>query len=238
MAGGEEVAQALWYVGAGPGRNPAGTAAAARGRPCPGARHIQRDQPGHRGADRRRPRARKRIPAHARALHGRQLPVPGEIWLRHGRRGRGRADALVGRNVFALHPHQTMFDLPAEAVVPLPADVPLPRAALAANVETALNAAWDAAGPGTGPSGRIAVVGAGVVGALAGFLCAQIEGAEVTLVDIDPAREALARALGVEVRHARRCAHRLRFRLSRQRHSGGAGHRAQHRRATRRPSSS
>jgi len=26
----------------------------------------------------------------ARALHGRQLSVPGEIWLRHSRRGRGR----------------------------------------------------------------------------------------------------------------------------------------------------
>jgi threonine dehydrogenase-like Zn-dependent dehydrogenase len=42
------------------------------------------------------------------------------------------------------------------------------------------------------------VVGAGVVGALVGFLCAQIEGAEVTLIDIDPAREALARALGLK----------------------------------------
>jgi threonine dehydrogenase-like Zn-dependent dehydrogenase len=104
-------------------------------------------------------------------------------------------EALVGRNVFALYPHQTKFDLPAEAVVPLPADVPLSRAVLAANVETALNATWDAA---PGPTGRIAVVGAGVVGALAGFLCAQVKGVEVTLVDIDPAREALARSLGLK----------------------------------------
>ena len=101
---------------------------------------------------------------------------------------------LAGRMVFALHPHQTKFDLPAEAVVPLPADIPLPRAVLAANVETALNATWDAA---PGPSGRIAVVGAGVVGALVGFLCGRIDGAEVTLIDIDPAREALARSLGL-----------------------------------------
>jgi len=105
------------------------------------------------------------------------------------------SEALVGRNVFALHPHQTKFDLPAEAVVPLPADVPLSRAVLAANVETALNATWDAA---PGPSGGIAVVGAGVVGALVGFLCAQIKGVEVTLIDIDPARETLARALALK----------------------------------------
>jgi threonine dehydrogenase-like Zn-dependent dehydrogenase len=106
--------------------------------------------------------------------------------------------ALVGRTVFALHPHQTKFDVPADAVVPVTADVPPSRAVLAANMETALNATWDAtwdAAPG--PSGRIAVVGAGVVGALTGFLCAGIEGAEVTLVDIDPSRETLAHALGL-----------------------------------------
>jgi len=103
-------------------------------------------------------------------------------------------DDLVGRNVFVLHPHQTRFDVPVEAVVPVHPDIPLSRAVMAANMETALNATWDAA---PGPYGRIAVVGAGVVGALVGFLCARIEGAEVTVVDIDPSREALAQALGI-----------------------------------------
>ncbi len=113
-------------------------------------------------------------------------------------------EALVGRNVFALHPHQTKFDLPAEAVVPLPADVPLPRAVLAANVETALNATWDASWDGApGPSGRIAVVGAGVVGALVGFLCAQIEGAEVTLDRHRSGARGAGAGAGSEVRHAR-----------------------------------
>jgi len=102
-------------------------------------------------------------------------------------------DDLVGRNVFALHPHQTRFDVPVDAVVPVPPEIPLSRAVMAANMETALNATWDAS---PGPQGRIAVVGVGVVGALVGFLCARIEDAEVTLIDIDPSREALAQALG------------------------------------------
>src|SRR4029077_12748906 len=84
--------------------------------------------------------------------------------------------SLMGCNVFALHPHQTRFDMPADAVVAVPGDIPLSRAVLAANVETALNATWDAT---PGPSGRIAVIGVGVVGALVGFLCSRIEGAEV-----------------------------------------------------------
>ena len=42
------------------------------------------------------------------------------------------------------------------------------RAVLAANMETALNAVWDAA---PGPGDRIVVVGAGVVGCLVAYLC-------------------------------------------------------------------
>lgn len=99
-----------------------------------------------------------------------------------------------GRTVFALHPHQTVFNIPAEAATPVPEGVPPTRAVLAANMETALNAVWDAA---PGPADRIAVIGAGVVGALVAYLCGRLPGAQVTLVDVDPSRVELARALGV-----------------------------------------
>jgi threonine dehydrogenase-like Zn-dependent dehydrogenase len=102
--------------------------------------------------------------------------------------------SLVGRAVFALHPHQTLFDLPADAAIVLPANVPSSRAVLAANMETALNAVWDA---GSGPFGRVAVVGAGVVGTLTGYLCRELASADVTLVDVNPARAAVAAALGL-----------------------------------------
>ena len=101
---------------------------------------------------------------------------------------------LAGCNVFTLHPHQDLFNHPQDAVFPLPEDVPPPRAVLAANIETALNAVWNAM---PGPADRVAVVGGGVVGMLVAYLCGQMPGAEVTLVDIDPAREQVARALGV-----------------------------------------
>lgn len=109
----------------------------------------------------------------------------------------GRVEAgpagMVGREVFALHPHQDRFVLPAEAVTPLPAGLPARRAVLAANMETALNALWDG---GAGPGDRIVVVGGGVVGALVAGLAAGLPGAEVTLVDVDPARRRIAAALG------------------------------------------
>lgn len=100
---------------------------------------------------------------------------------------------LIGRPVFALHPHETRFCLPAAAATPLPAGLPPRRAVLAANMETALNGLWDA---GVGPGDHIVVVGAGVVGLLVAALAARLPGAEVTVVDIDASRAALAAGFG------------------------------------------
>lgn len=101
--------------------------------------------------------------------------------------------ALVGRIAFALYPHQTAFTLPADRIALLPDDVPAPRGVLAANMETALNAIWDAA---PGPADRIAVVGGGVVGCLCAWLAAKLPGAQVTLIDVDKRRAGTATALG------------------------------------------
>jgi threonine dehydrogenase-like Zn-dependent dehydrogenase len=101
---------------------------------------------------------------------------------------------LRDRVVFALHPHQTIFTLAADAVTPIPDRLPPARAVLAANMETALNAMWDAAPT---PADRIAVVGGGVVGSLVAWLCGRIPGTHVTLVDIEASRTNLARALGI-----------------------------------------
>lgn len=105
-----------------------------------------------------------------------------------------QAAALRGRTVFCLHPHQQRYVVPADAVVPLPDGLPAARAVLAANMETAINAVWDAA-PSVGD--RIAVIGAGVVGTLVAWLCARIPGSQVELIDIDPGRAAPAAALGL-----------------------------------------
>jgi threonine dehydrogenase-like Zn-dependent dehydrogenase len=100
---------------------------------------------------------------------------------------------LVGRHVFCLHPHQDIFNAPAGMLVPVPDAIPLRRATLAANMETALNALWDS---GAAPADRIVVVGGGIVGLMIAGLAARLPGAEVTLVDVAPARRALVESLG------------------------------------------
>ena len=109
--------------------------------------------------------------------------------------GTGTSGSLVGRHVFCLHPHQDLYRVPARAVRVLPDGLPPERAVLGANMETALNAVWDA-GPSVGD--RIVVIGGGVVGLLVAWLCRQIPAARVSLVDVDPSREDVARGLGLE----------------------------------------
>jgi threonine dehydrogenase-like Zn-dependent dehydrogenase len=102
---------------------------------------------------------------------------------------------LRDRTVFCLYPHQTRYVVPAGAVTVVPEAVPPGRAVLAGTVETAVNAAWDAA-PLVGD--RIAVVGAGMVGACVAKVLAGIPATRVQLVDVEPARASLAAALGLD----------------------------------------
>jgi threonine dehydrogenase-like Zn-dependent dehydrogenase len=102
--------------------------------------------------------------------------------------------ALRGRTVFCLFPHQTAYVVPAAAVTVVPDGVPPARAVLAGTVETAVNALWDAR-PLLGD--RVAVVGGGMVGCCVARLLQRFPAVDVTLVDVDPARAEVATALGV-----------------------------------------
>ena len=103
-------------------------------------------------------------------------------------------DDLRGRDVFVLYPHQSRYVAPVAAVHPLPPGVPASRAILAANMETAVNGIWDAAPQ---RDDRLTVIGGGAVGCLVAWAAVRLIGCDVELVDVNPAREPVARALGV-----------------------------------------
>src|SRR5258705_1750211 len=190
MAKDRSMAKALWYVG--DGRAELREEAAA----APGSGEV-RVRALYGGISRGTERlvAFGRVPAseyeRMRApLTAGAFPFP--VKYGYATVGRVEAGGTPGQLVFALHPHQDEFTIPATMAVPVPAAVPPARAVLAANMETALNALWDGA---PGPADRIAVVGGGIVGLLIARLCTRMPGVEGTLVDIAPERAALARAL-------------------------------------------
>ncbi|PPD16581.1 MAG: dehydrogenase [Methylobacterium sp.] len=102
-------------------------------------------------------------------------------------------EAFAGQRVFVLHPHQDVFNAKTAMLNPIPKDIPTPRATLAANMETALNAIWDS---GMSAADRVTVVGGGLVGLLVTYIAARFPGAEVTLVDVNPARAEIATLFG------------------------------------------
>jgi threonine dehydrogenase-like Zn-dependent dehydrogenase len=101
-----------------------------------------------------------------------------------------------GRRVYALHPHQDWFVLPEAALLPIPDAVDDVTATLAANMETALNAMWDAE---LARGERVAVIGAGTLGLLLACLVAHGHDRLPQIADPNPARRALAVDLGFDV---------------------------------------
>ena len=104
------------------------------------------------------------------------------------------SDNLVGRSVFCLFPHQDRYYVHKNAIFPVPEGVPPERAVLAANLETAINIVWDS---NLSVGDKIVIIGAGVIGLLVAWLCNQIPGTSVMLVDPNSERVNIAQALDV-----------------------------------------
>lgn len=100
-----------------------------------------------------------------------------------------------GTYVFCLHPHQNLFNIDRAAVAAVPPTVPVERAVLAANMETALNILWDAK---VQAGDRVNVFGAGVVGLLVAHLARLVPGTAVTVIDVNARRLGIADALDLD----------------------------------------
>jgi 2-desacetyl-2-hydroxyethyl bacteriochlorophyllide A dehydrogenase len=107
--------------------------------------------------------------------------------------GEAVRDRAPGDLVFALHPNQSAYVVPAARAVPLPAGVPPEHGVFLANLETAVNVALDAA-PRLGET--VLLSGLGIVGLLVLQALLRTGVAEVIAVDALPRRRALALRLG------------------------------------------
>ncbi|MEP1443670.1 MAG: zinc-binding alcohol dehydrogenase [Hyphomicrobiales bacterium] len=108
--------------------------------------------------------------------------------------GSGITKLFAGETVFVLHPHQENIIIAEDMARPIPENVPANRAVLSANMETALNAVWDA---NLEAHHKVSVVGGGVVGLLTAYVAAQDSSTPVTLIDINPNKQKIAEKLGL-----------------------------------------
>ena len=98
----------------------------------------------------------------------------------------------VGRRAFVMRPHQHKAIAVRTELQWLPEGMPAERATLFPNLETARNSVWDAQLEG---AESVAIVGAGAVGLLVAFVLSLEHAGPVVVIERDPARRELARAL-------------------------------------------
>ena len=101
----------------------------------------------------------------------------------------------TGDLVFVLHPHQDFFQVHEHACNVILTDLPASQAVLSANMETALNAVWDA---DLKETQHHMVIGAGVVGLLTAFCLKSKSGHVPTIVDINTKKKDVAEKLGLK----------------------------------------
>ncbi|MEM9985931.1 MAG: zinc-binding alcohol dehydrogenase, partial [Bacteroidota bacterium] len=101
-----------------------------------------------------------------------------------------------GQLVHLLYPHQDLLYVQESDLFWIPEGIPAPRASLASNLETALNAVWDAQ---VMPGDRILVVGFGLIGSLVARLLSLMPATELKVLELDADRQATAMNMGFEV---------------------------------------
>lgn len=136
-----------------------------------------------------------RVPSDcARVMACRYMSGGFELPVKYGYSLVGTAIAghLTGERVFVMHPHQSLAEVDDRDATVLDSRIPAARATLIPGLETALNAVWDA---DLVPRERCAVVGAGLIGLLVGYVIHRQHGMPVEVVEADPMRLRLAESL-------------------------------------------
>ena len=103
------------------------------------------------------------------------------------------AGALKGQLIHLLHPHQGSLLVDSANISFVPKGIPAKRAALASNIETALNAIWDS---GVSVGDKVVVCGFGMIGGLVARLLSLMPAVEVVVLEKNAYRIAQATQMG------------------------------------------
>jgi threonine dehydrogenase-like Zn-dependent dehydrogenase len=101
-----------------------------------------------------------------------------------------------GTRVHLMHPHQDYCSVRSFDASVIPAEIPLKRALLASNMETVINAVWDA---GITGACRVLIAGYGSIGALLARVCSRHLGCEVHVLENNPLKKEGIRGQGYQI---------------------------------------
>ncbi len=90
-----------------------------------------------------------------------------------------------GKHVHVMHPHQDFCFVRTNDIFLIPEGIPLQRATLASNLETALNAIWDAH---VSIGDKVLLVGFGMIGALVARLLSMLPAMQFHIIETDARR--------------------------------------------------
>lgn len=105
-------------------------------------------------------------------------------------------DELINKIVHVMHPHQDVLRVKSNSVFIVPSDMDPKLATLASNMETAVNAVWDA---NIEIGDKILIIGYGTVGALIALIALNIAGVEVIVLEQDTNRSKSALTHGCQL---------------------------------------
>jgi len=114
-------------------------------------------------------------------------------YLNVGKVIKGSKDFL-DKMVYTMYPHQSKYIIDSSLVTIIPETVPVRRALLTANMETAINAMWDSK-PSIGD--KVYVIGAGIVGLLMAYVLSKTFGIQIIIIDKDVKKRSLCNRLGI-----------------------------------------
>jgi threonine dehydrogenase-like Zn-dependent dehydrogenase len=102
-----------------------------------------------------------------------------------------------GKNVHLMHPHQDYMVVSLADLVEIPAGIDLKSATLASNMETAINAIWDAE---VSLGDRVLIFGYGLIGGLIATIIRHMIGIQVEVFEMNANRQKLHVSHGISIK--------------------------------------
>ncbi len=103
---------------------------------------------------------------------------------------------LLGKRVHIMHPHQDIFNAKIDDLTEMPEAISPEIASIASNMETAINAIWDA---GVELGDKVLIIGYGVIGALITEILQKSIGIEVKVLEQKEDRASVAIERGISI---------------------------------------